>query len=158
MDDQGSHIRNIHLYNLSQSSVLELLSLTLRLMMEECEPLADVVFRLTDGNMFFMKQYLCALQIDGILTYNLTEKRWQWDEQKIQLIQQKSSMDLMKMTLCRQPGFVQEILMIASALGAKFMFHHLSMLALPETVTKAIKAAIASGFTVEESVQEKYRL
>lgn len=56
----------------------------LRTKPEEVNPLAKLVFRKTQGNPFFVVQFLSTLYADGLLTFEPTDRTWRWDLERIQ--------------------------------------------------------------------------
>ena len=47
------------------------------------EPLSDIVFRKTEGNPFFVLEFLQSLADRRLLEYSVSKRRWVWDEDDI---------------------------------------------------------------------------
>ena len=147
-DDSGVLITNIMLTNLSQQSVNELVAMSLDLDNKICQPLSDVVFQLTNGNIFYTKQYLQSLYADGIIYFDETGKgQWTWDEHQFQ----KSALttkELLEKALQDLPPVYQNLLKIASSLGSVSSVETLCLLIPRDVVEKGIEEAMIRGILV----------
>jgi histidine kinase len=149
-DDSGVRITNIMLTNLSQQSVNELVAVSLDLDNETCQTLSDVAFQLTNGNIFYTKQYLQSLYADGIIFFDETtgsKGHWTWDELQLQ----KSALttkELLAKAIQDLPPVYQNLLKIASSLGAVSAVDTLCFLVPRDVVEKGIEEAMMRGILV----------
>ncbi|KAL7488203.1 hypothetical protein ACHAW6_013789, partial [Cyclotella cf. meneghiniana] len=73
----------INLNGISASDVNAMISDTLGVFPRLCEGLSDVVFRKTNGNPFFMLEFLRSLITHHLVEYSLRNKCWEWNVDKI---------------------------------------------------------------------------
>jgi len=117
------HITRIHLGNLDEGSVNTLISDLLQCDEEKTRSLTKSVQKKTQGNIFFVLQFLEALQEEGLLWYSLQAFKWIWaDDERIQstMSVSKNVADLVVKKIERMPQELQAVLMIASCLGFHF--------------------------------------
>ncbi|KAG7349448.1 multi-sensor signal transduction multi-kinase [Nitzschia inconspicua] len=75
MDDDATNIEEIQLGNLDTNDVKELVSQVLKID-EHIEDLAQIIHRKTNGNPFFVVQFVTTLRDMGVLNYELGSMRW----------------------------------------------------------------------------------
>src|SRR5262249_35702716 len=80
----GVRIDEVALKPLTIEHVVALLSYTLRLAPAAVRPLAEVLLRKTDGNPFFLQQFLTALRDQGLLAFDTETGRWTWEDGRIE--------------------------------------------------------------------------
>ncbi len=84
----------------------------------EIQPLAEVVAEKTDGNPFFMRQFLCALYDDGIVRYDREKHRWTWDMAAIHATGiTENVVTLLTERVQTLPAETQDLLKTAACLG-----------------------------------------
>jgi hypothetical protein len=77
-------MKNTQVANLEIDAIKTMLANILHLSMEESEPLAELVYRQTCGNVFFVIQFLRSLSEEGLLYQDFDRERWAWEpEDKI---------------------------------------------------------------------------
>jgi PAS domain S-box-containing protein len=137
---------------------------TLRLPPEQVEPLAALVQRKTEGNPFFMGEFLKSLYVGGLLTYvypggGARGGRWEWD---IAQIQGRGITDNVVELLAGKvqalPARAQRVVSLAACIGDQF---DLAMLAVvseqaPGAAAEDLWPAIAEGLVVPLS--DSYKL
>jgi len=64
---------------LSVGDVTAIVSDTLHLDAAAVAPLSQLVFEKTGGNPFFVRQFLSALEADGLIEFSPVDGRWRWD-------------------------------------------------------------------------------
>jgi len=114
-------IVDISLSNLSSSDVSSLVATALGMDAEEVKQLSTMVETKTLGNPFFAVEFLRTIFDEDILTFNIGSFKWMWDEEQIesQFVTDNVA-DLLKRRLLTMPKQVQDILLVASALGNEF--------------------------------------
>lgn len=80
----SARIERLILKPLSTSHVTQLLADILHLSEPEVTPLAQLLVSRTDGNAFFLLQFLQQLHTDSLLRFERNQGRWVWDENQIQ--------------------------------------------------------------------------
>ncbi len=129
--------------------VTALLSDTLSLPADEVADLAAAVLSKTDGNPFFIGQFLSALARDGLLRYRPDTQRWDFALSRIQALPATDNVaDLMLAKLRQLSPQAMSILQTAACLGTQFELETVSQLcALPpteqsEALTEAVRAGL----------------
>lgn len=144
-DDSGVMIIDIALTNLSKESINELVATSLAIDGTTCEPLSDVVFQLTNGNIFYTKQYLQSLHAEGIIFFDETSQgHWTWDDYRLQ----KSAVttkEILAKSLRDLTPMYQYLLKISSSLGAVSDVDTLCLFAPRDVVETGIRHAITKG-------------
>ena len=84
MQKAGTTIHAIALSPLQKADLQHLLTDTLHRSEEEVAPLADLLLAKTDGNPFFVNEFLRALYVEQLLTFDYQHSRWEWSIADIQ--------------------------------------------------------------------------
>jgi diguanylate cyclase (GGDEF)-like protein len=118
---QGTIVNEIALEPLDVSTISQLIADTLKCDLESVEPLAALVVRKTQGNPFFVKEFLKSLYTEDLLTFNFKTQQWEWDLDKIQNQSITDNVvDLMVGKIQKLPQKTQQILNLAACLGDRF--------------------------------------
>ena len=148
-DDNGVQVTNILLTNLTKEAVNDLVAVSLERNKEDCESLSNVVYHLTNGNVFFTKQYIRSLHTNAVIFFDEKKGQWTWDEHRLQLSSLTSMEFLAKILQDLLPvPMHQDLLKIASSLGAVFNTDTLFVLLAYNVVESGIKQAIEAGIIV----------
>ena len=84
-------------------------------------PLAEIVWRKTDGNPFFMNQFLLTLHRQRLLTYEAASSSWQWDIQGIQgMASMENVVAFMASKIRRLAPDTQRVLWLSACIGHQF--------------------------------------
>ncbi len=95
----------------------------------EVGPLAELVQRKTQGNPFFVAQFLRSLAEAGMLQYQRALGAWDWDMARIGVLEViETVVDLMLEKIKRHPPEAQALLSMASCLGNTFDLETLAIL------------------------------
>lgn len=119
---QSAVLTEIALRPMAMPSVEQMIADTVnRPLDEEVRALAALVFQKTQGNPFFLSQFLRSLNARSLITFNPEQGRWQW---KLERIQQEAITDnvaiLMAERITSLPGVTQEALKHAACIGNTF--------------------------------------
>ncbi|PZV07453.1 MAG: hypothetical protein DCF22_21980 [Leptolyngbya sp.] len=156
MQKTGTTIGAIALSPLQKTDIQQLLIDTLNRSVEKVASLADLVLAKTDGNPFFVNEFLRALYVEQLLTFDHQHSQWEWS---IADIQQRNITDnvveLLVTKIQRlQPG-TQDGLRRAACIGNQFdlqtltfVLHSAGILREPEAVDAIalLKEAVNLGF------------
>jgi predicted ATPase len=94
---------------------------------EPTRPLADLVFRKTAGNPFFVRRLLHTLRAEDLIRFDHGVRAWRWDLAELERAPLSGNVvELMVQTLNRLPEPTQTLLQTGACLGHHF---HLSLLA-----------------------------
>jgi len=128
---EGTIVNEIILKPLTLNQVNKLIADTLKSEEDYVQPLAELVWQKTQGNPFFVNEFLKSIYSEKLLVFNpyhVTETDfqksrgcWQWDLKKIERI--GSSENLVKFLMNqiqKLPKSTQEILSLAACIGTEF--------------------------------------
>ncbi|OJJ15985.1 hypothetical protein BKI52_35010 [marine bacterium AO1-C] len=143
-------VHEILLDNLTIEDIRALLSDTLHFDdPQKLYQFTELVHIKTQGNAFFVSQFLTSLYEEMLLTYSFKKQSWEWD---IQRIQQRKITDnvaeLMTDKVSNLPEDVQKTLKIAACFGNKFNLNEVAHIqkTTPENVFKSLWVAISAGY------------
>jgi predicted ATPase/signal transduction histidine kinase/ActR/RegA family two-component response regulator len=120
---QSEHvaIERIALGPLSSDHVSQLLADTLPRSTGDRRALAELVVAKTEGNPFFVNQFLRTLDQDGLLYFDRAARGWRWDLAAIQALGITDNVvDLMITRIRRLPAPTQNVLELAACIGNAF--------------------------------------
>lgn len=127
MGEGGIPIRRMQLSCLGYAQVLESLRDALHCSAEKCGPLAEVLYRKSGGNPFFLGQLLKFIHEERLLAFNNREGSWEWELEAIKNLQEENDVvGLILEKLQKLPAETQDILKIASCIGNRFDLETLS--------------------------------
>jgi PAS domain S-box-containing protein len=129
LQQQGAVLQKIDLSPLTLEPVCQLVAETLHEAPDAVRTLAQLVLHKTEGNPFFINEFLKTLYAEDCLTFNLNRRNWQWN---IEQIQAKNISDnvivLMTDRLNKLPESVKQILQLAACVGNEFNLNTLSII------------------------------
>ncbi len=166
--DAGVTVTTVELGDLSREEVDLLLGDALRCPVEAVRSLGHLIYAKTDGNPFFLIEFLKTLVAEGWLRFNydpaLSEAaengcHWWWDAQQIQAQTITDNVvTLLQGKIGQLPDPTRKVLRLAACIGSYFDLETLSMInrpAGPETLG-ALWPAIEVGLIVP--LNDRYRL
>ncbi len=117
-------VDTLRLSPLAESAVIQLVAETLHLGASEATPLAELVYRKTAGNPFFVRTFLRTLYLRRLLRFEAaalvegTPSRWTWDLEGVATLEAAESViELVAQRLTELPAVSRRILGVASVLG-----------------------------------------
>jgi len=124
------HIQELQLKDLQLDDISQLIADTLNESDENVMDLAKLIQYKTQGNPFFVSQFLQNLYSGGHILYNYTQRIWEWDSQKIAgLPISNNVVDLMQARIAALDTNKQGLLQLAACIGNNFPVKLLSQLA-----------------------------
>eukprot|EP00970_Alexandrium_tamarense_P019425 scaffold14018_cov200-Alexandrium_tamarense.AAC.1 len=69
----------VHLDGMNEDDLNLMISDALAIFPRLCKPLSDMVYHKTDGNPFFVLEFLRSLSDRGLIQYSLRDRKWLWD-------------------------------------------------------------------------------
>ncbi len=118
--DSHADIQSIFLQPLNTDHVNQLLVDTLNQRPEETRGLAETLVQKTDGNPFFVNEFIKSLYNDGLIEFSF-ETGWTWDMPAIERMQATDNViDLVAGKIVHLRENSQEILKLAACLGSSF--------------------------------------
>ncbi|OYD96953.1 serine/threonine protein kinase [Nostoc sp. 'Peltigera membranacea cyanobiont' 210A] len=145
---QGAVLQEITLTPLTLGPLSQLIAETLHRNADIVRPLAELVLRKTEGNPFFVNEFLRMLYSENLLTFDAEHLCWQWNITDIQAQNITDNVvELMLHKLNKLPENTQQILRLAACVGAEFNLDTLSIVCEkpPETIFQDLLTAIQVG-------------
>ncbi|WDD36235.1 AAA family ATPase (plasmid) [Nostoc sp. UHCC 0926] len=146
---QGAMLQEIILTPLTLEPLSQLIAETLHRNADTVHALAELVLRKTEGNPFFVSEFLRMLHSENLLTFDAENLSWQWNIAQIQAQDITDNVvELMLIKLKKLPDVTQQILRLAACVGAEFNLETLSIVCekSPKTVFLDLLAAIQGEF------------
>ena len=153
INQEGIKINRIELTPLNEESICQLLSDTLNRDLKSVEELAKIISKKTQGNPFFVNEFLLTLYQENLLFFRRNDSSfssveshyWDWNINEIEGIKIPDNvLDLMIAKLKKLPQKTQDILQFAACLGNEFD--------LPTLVTISQKDEDESMIVINEAV------
>ena len=150
--DSGQ-VTRLTLEPLNLQDILKLLKDALHRSEKELQSLAELVQHKTDGNPFFINEFLKTLYHEGLLNFDLAHQCWVWD---VRAINKKGITDnvvaLMLEKMQKLPQQTQQIMELAACVGSRFDLEMLTVIkpATIEDVTQHLWPAITEGLILQD--------
>lgn len=163
--NQAAIINQIALSPLGVEQIAHLIAETLHSDRESVKPLAELVVSKTDGNPFFVNQFLQTLYQENLLVFHPPQSGskggWHWDMNQIeQCAITDNVVDLMVQKLRKLPISTQQVLRLVACLGNEFDLNTLSLINEKEAseTFSHLLPAIKSGLILPTSELESKSL
>lgn len=148
-NDFDTNLTEIRLDCLGKDTVNRILSDLLSLSPRLVCGLSDIVYQKSKGSPLYMSQLLISLKRDGLLRLSLRDKRWVWDEARIQSRQLPNDVaSFFTRCISSLPEATRTSMQALSCFGAAV---HSSIIEILEhegnlTITKPLIVALEEGF------------
>ncbi|KAM3110445.1 PAS domain-containing protein [Phormidesmis sp. 146-33] len=143
--NQGAILQDIILTPLTLESLSQLLAETLNHTPETVHSLVQTVARKTEGNPFFVGEFLKLLYDENLLTFDAQQLRWQWSLAEIDAQDITDNVvELLLHQLQKLSEATQQILSIAACVGSEFDLETLAIVCeeSPKAISLNLLAAI----------------
>jgi predicted ATPase len=155
-DKDHVEITSISLQNFSESSVVSMLSNTLSLSQEKSVALGAIVFRQTQGNIFYVIEFIRWLQEGDLLFYDYDSASWSCDDEEISLTINICKVgDFLVDKLEQLPQDMKELLKAAACLGSH-VDEELIEYVLKKPVADILNEAAAKGVLKYDELRGSY--
>ena len=125
----GARVQEIVLASLSIEDIAQMLADCLRCEPQRVASLAHLVRNKTEGNPFFVIQFIASLAEEGLLAFDHRDGRWTWDTNRIHAKGYSDNVaDLMVAKLNRLPAESRKALQQLACLGSSVEFDQLAVL------------------------------
>jgi predicted ATPase len=120
---------------------------------KDLQPLAELVQLKTNGNPFFVNEFLKTLYHEGLLSFDLSHHRWMWD---VKTINEKGITDnvvaLMLAKMQKLPKETQQLMRLAACVGSRFDLQLLTIIqpSSIEEITRRLWPAITEGLILQD--------
>jgi PAS domain S-box-containing protein len=148
MRNQGAVLQEITLTPLTLEPLARLVAETLHRNPDTVLSLAQVVLRKTEGNPFFVGEFLKLLYGENLLTFDAQQLSWQWNLAEIEAQDITDNVvELLLRQLQKLPEATQRILSIAACIGAEFDLETLAIVCekSPKAIFQDLLAVIQAG-------------
>ncbi|WGV25808.1 PAS domain S-box protein [Halotia branconii] len=146
--NQGAMLQEIILTPLTLEPLSQLIAETLHHNPDTVRSLAQVVSCKTEGNPFFVGEFLKMLYDENLLTFNAQQLSWQWNLAEIEAQDITDNVvELLLRQLQKLPQATQQILCLAACVGAEFDLETLAIVCekSPKAIFQDLLAAIQAG-------------
>jgi PAS domain S-box-containing protein len=143
--NQGAVLQEITLAPLTLEPLSQLIAETLGRNIDTVRSLAQLVLRKTEGNPFFVGEFLRMLYSENLLIFNAKQLSWQWDIAQIQAQNITDNVvELLLIQLNKLPNETRRILRLAACVGAEFDLETLAIACekSPKVISLDLLAAI----------------
>lgn len=114
-------VRNVRLRGLQLTDIGAMLADTLHTRADDVAPLAELVFAKTQGNAFFIKEFVASLYHRDFLAFESKSGKWQWDMAAIAAEgATENVIDLVIRRLDALPESTRRTMQLAAAIGSRF--------------------------------------
>lgn len=118
---QGAVLQEIILAPLTLEPLSQLIAETLHQNTDTVRSLAQLVLSKTEGNPFFVSEFLRMLHSENLLTFDVALSSWQWNMAQIQAQNMTDNVvELLLLKLQKLPQGTQQMLRLAACIGAEF--------------------------------------
>ncbi|MEM7184725.1 MAG: GAF domain-containing protein, partial [Spirochaetota bacterium] len=143
----GCPTNAIELSTLSLSDINLLVSESIKEESETSISLSSIVLQKTNGNPFFVSEFLKSLYEERLLNFNSIEGHWQWDENKIKNSGiTENVVELMSAKIQKLSQETQKLLHLAACIGNRFDLKTLS------TINR--NSETQTAFDLQEALKE----
>lgn len=142
-------VNEITLHPLDKINVKQLIVDTLNCDLNSVVPLANLVYKKTGGNPFFIIQFLTTLSREKLLHFNEDKFQWEWDVKDIESKSYTDNVvDLMTEKIKQLDIQTQDTIKLASCMGSKFNKNILALVSAKteNEISNILKPAIEDGF------------
>ncbi len=148
MRNQGAVLQEIILTPLTLEPLSQLIAETLHHNPDIVRALAQAVSRKTEGNPFFVGEFLKMLYGENLLTFDAQQLSWQWNLAEIEAQDITDNVvELLLRQLQKLPEATQQVLSIAACVGSEFDLETLAIVCekSPKAIFQDLLAAIQAG-------------
>lgn len=126
--NQGAVLQEIILTPLALEPLSQLLAETLHQSLDSVRSLAQVVSLKTEGNPFFVSEFLKMLYRENLLIFDAKQLNWQWNLVEIEAQDITDNVvELLLWQLKKLPEVTQQLLCLAACVGAEFDLETLAL-------------------------------
>ncbi len=149
--EYNTQIRQIRLKGLALADIVQLLFDTFNQSPKELQALSEIVFNKTEGNPFFINEFLKAVYANGLISWSAQHNKWEWQEEAIkEMSVTENVVHFLIQKIKRFPTEALNMLQHASCIGQKFSIRSLAgVMNIPvESVVSTLYLAIKEGYII----------
>ncbi|MGH8000996.1 MAG: ATP-binding protein, partial [Brasilonema sp.] len=163
IQQSGTIVNYLHLSSLDLQSINQLIVDSFNCSLERGKSLAELILHKTNGNPFFINQFLQSLYQEKLLYFDFSyltyEGKWQWNLEEIQAREFTDNVvELMVSKIQKLSPDTQEVLKLAACIGHQFDIQTIIDVnqKLPQETLIALREAVAEGFVMP--LRDAYKL
>jgi predicted ATPase/signal transduction histidine kinase/tRNA A-37 threonylcarbamoyl transferase component Bud32 len=145
---RGTIVHQIVLTPLTLPDVTQLTADALNCSLKKTKPLSELVLAKTNGNPFFINEFLKSLYTEELLKFDFHRRVWQWDIAQIQSREITDNVvELMTNKLRKLGEETQRVLKLAACIGNQFNIQTLAIIyeKSPQATAADLWAAMVEG-------------
>lgn len=157
IEQAGGHVENIDVGPLSQKAVQDFIRDFTHASSEQSQMLANIIYQKTQGNPFFINQFLKMIYEEGFYNFDKEQRCWVANIPAIEKIKVTDNVaDIMSNKIRGMSPKVQELLMTGAAIGNSFDLitlahvHHMSA----QEAAAILKEALQEDLLIAVSADE----
>lgn len=154
VEQAGQPVQSLVLTPLHRDSVMQMLADVLHRAAAKLVELAELITQKTGGNPFFISEFLRALYVKELITFDAQHKQWVWDVAGIHAEQMTDNVAYLLTDKIQQLApQSQQILQRAACIGHQFSLETLARIAeLPPTeAARQLEPALQAGLILPRS-------
>ncbi|WP_407269633.1 AAA family ATPase [Radiobacillus sp. PE A8.2] len=157
LEAYGVNVTSIGLKNLSVQQINRMVADALGCEKELCEELAELLYRKTIGNPFYLHQLLTIIHKSGWLYFDHKQQQWGWDYESIRNIEHREQIvEMMIEKIELLPEQTKQVLVQASCLGHSFsnaaLRHYLNL--SPAELDPQLDVLVEAGLLIQTDKDE----
>lgn len=165
MKEDGVTFSTCKVENIKKAVVNQLISDTVQKTLPQTAPLTALVYAKTQGNAFFLRQFLFELYERNLLKFVFHDNQeklcgeWEWDLEEINRLNLTDNVvELVSDKMHRLDQSIQDILKITSCIGNSFAIETIALVSneSEEQILSYLKRAESEGFIIERSESYKF--
>lgn len=156
IQQSGTIVNSLQLSPLDLQNINQLIADTLNCSLEKGKSLAELILRKTNGNPFFVNQFLQSLYQEKLLYFEFSsvtyQGKWQWNLEQIQArCFTDNVVELMVSKIQKLSRDTQDVLKLAACIGYQFDIQIIVILnkklnKSPQETMMLLREAVAEGF------------
>lgn len=161
LQEKGAPTTQIEVGPLGNRHVAHLIADTISRDQKSVMTLANLVVKKTNGNPFFVSQFLMTLYEEGLLIFEAEERKWQWKMPKIKALNITDNVvELLIRRLERLSSETQHLLRLAACIGNRFDIMTLSLITgkTPADTFHGLLSALQEGVIIPFSISKSKNL
>jgi len=155
----GLPVQTIQIGNLEKIHVKQLLADALGTDLQQVSELTELLFDKTQGNAFFLTQFLKSLHEKGFLHFNIESKSWNWQIDHIRATNMPDNVVVLMADKIRTLDPVtQNLLTLAACIGNQFDLNTLAVISTlnVESLKGNLREALTEGIVIPTEVGYKF--
>ncbi|HEY9826659.1 MAG TPA: AAA family ATPase [Stenomitos sp.] len=142
-------LQKIILVPLTLEPLSQLIAETLYQNTDIVRSLAELVLRKTEGNPFFVNEFLRMLHSENLLIFDAEQQSWYWNMAEIEAQAITDNVvELLLSKMKKLPEVTQQLLQLVACIGAEFDLETLAIVSKqpPKTIFQHLLIAVKAGF------------